>query len=282
MIVSDASKSATFVVAPNRRGRPNDFKGRNGMGRCPFCPGNEADTEPTLWSDATPWRIRAFANKYPMLAPEDARQEVIVETPAHEAPWEAREPEDLERVMRALAAAERRMAAHPRAQTTVLWKNFGAWAGASLRHPHLQAMSLPYVAPTWREVGIRARAHVAESEAERDVASDALVAVVVPPMPRTTYEIAIVPRQRARALDRWSDATFGAVAHALATSFRALAALRGPAFDHNVLIHPECIAIVPRGRVQSGIELAAGVIELDLPPAEAARALRVEKSADRA
>jgi UDPglucose--hexose-1-phosphate uridylyltransferase len=273
--------ASAIVVAPNRRGRPNDFHGHRKAARCPFCPGHEADTEPTTWSDGTPWAIRAFPNKFPMIAA--SLQEVIVETPAHESGWETRAPAEIARLLRALVLSETRVAAHPAAVLPVLWKNCGRSAGASLAHPHVQAIGLPYAADVWVQAGERARAELPDAVRERDVASDDRIAVVVPSVPRSTYEVQLIPRDvRAARLADWSDATLAAMAASLATTFARLAAVLGAGFDHNVLFHPECVAVVPRGRHVSGIELAVGLVEVDRSPAEAARTLRSEKSRVRA
>jgi UDPglucose--hexose-1-phosphate uridylyltransferase len=281
MIDVDIAREASVIVTPSRRERPHDTHG-TATHRCPFCPGNESDTEPAVWTDADPWTIRAVPNRYPVVDPENGRHEVVVDSPKHTAPWAARTPAEIERVLRAAAAAEERVAAHPRARTSVVWKNAGPTAGASLRHPHLQALSLPYVAQTWKELGERVHATLAESERERDVASNAHVAVVVPRFPRATYEVQIVPRMRVDHLAAWDDATFAATADAVVALFRRLTTIYGDDFDHNVLLHPQCVAIVPRGRMVSGLQLAIGVMELDRTPAEAARALRLEKTLVRA
>jgi UDPglucose--hexose-1-phosphate uridylyltransferase len=272
-----------IVVAPNRRGRPNDFHGHRQAARCPFCARHEADTEPTSWSDGDPWSIRAFPNKFPMLASDLALQEVIVETPAHKSPWETRMPAELERLLHALVLSEARVAAHPCAVQPVLWKNSGRSAGASLAHPHVQAIGLPYEADVWARTGERARASLADDLRERDVASDDRIAIVVPRVPRSTYEVRLVPRDvRAARLADWDAATRAAMADALVETFGRLAAVLGAGFDHNVLFHPECISVIPRGRHVSGIELAVGLLEVDLSPPEAAAALRSEKSRVRA
>ena len=41
----------------------------------PFAPGHEDETPPTLYQDGTPWRVRAFANKFPALVTEAAAPE---------------------------------------------------------------------------------------------------------------------------------------------------------------------------------------------------------------
>ena len=69
----------SVIVAENRAGRPNEFAVRPGYlptaadsppRYCPFCPGHEADTPPTVYEQtdaAGHWQIRVIPNKFPAL-----------------------------------------------------------------------------------------------------------------------------------------------------------------------------------------------------------------------
>ena len=54
-----------ILFAPERASRPRAFAGDESTDRCPFCPGNETDTPPTIAAAGEPWRVRVFANKFP-------------------------------------------------------------------------------------------------------------------------------------------------------------------------------------------------------------------------
>src|SRR5436190_22707708 len=79
MIEQNPITGDSRILAPERDQRPNAY--RDGIDRCPFCPGHESDTPPEIWRDGDPWRVRVFPNKYPATE----RHEVIVETPNHQA-----------------------------------------------------------------------------------------------------------------------------------------------------------------------------------------------------
>src|SRR5262249_5910486 len=87
MIEKNPITGEARILAPDREQRPNAW--RDGIDRCPFCPGHESDTPPEIWRDGTPWRVRVFPNKYPATG----RHEVIVETPDHHASFDQLAPD---------------------------------------------------------------------------------------------------------------------------------------------------------------------------------------------
>ncbi|HEX8154095.1 MAG TPA: hypothetical protein VF698_13260, partial [Thermoanaerobaculia bacterium] len=80
----NAISGEPVLFAPGRAGRPNAFGARSDDA-CPFCPGNESQTPPTLAAIGEPWQARAFPNKYPAID----GHEVIVESPRHDDTFEA-------------------------------------------------------------------------------------------------------------------------------------------------------------------------------------------------
>ena len=102
------------IIASDRSLRPNQFRETNGgkAGHCPFCPGHEAETPPSIYTlprkaegakagrgKTSDWRLRVVRNKYPALEPEGDTinrvegiydlmdgtgfHEVVIETPLH-------------------------------------------------------------------------------------------------------------------------------------------------------------------------------------------------------
>ena len=124
------------IVAPDRALRPNMFSHEE---TCPFCPGNEAMTPPDVAAVGKPWRVRAFANKFP--ATES--HEVIVESPGHDDDFGS------------IAHAEEAVAVYVdryrelsrRNSHVTIFKNHGPMAGASIPHLHSQVIGTPFVPP---------------------------------------------------------------------------------------------------------------------------------------
>ena len=126
-----------IIFAPERASRPGAF-GADDTERCPFCPGHESDTPPTIAAIGDPWRVRAFGNRYPSVE----AAEVVVESPEHHATFD--------RVAHARDAVQMyvdRYRAHSDAAHVALFKNEGPVAGTSIPHIHSQVMPLPFVPP---------------------------------------------------------------------------------------------------------------------------------------
>ncbi|MBE0465758.1 MAG: galactose-1-phosphate uridylyltransferase [Candidatus Desulforudis sp.] len=160
------------VVAPERSKRPSDFRvprrDRKEPGRCPLCPGHEADTPPEVLaygdparpSDTPGWRVRVVPNKFPAvrdLPPETGRRglyewqsgagrhEVVVETPDHVPDLDGQSPGQVTDVLRAWAERSRELRRDPRWRYVQVLKNTGWSAGASLEHTHSQIIAIPFV-----------------------------------------------------------------------------------------------------------------------------------------
>ncbi len=159
------------VVAPERSQRPSDFQVERSprkSGRCPFCPGNEANTPPEVLAYGPPertpdtpgWHVRVVPNKFPAIRdlPPDAgrrgpyrwmngmgRHEIVIETPEHTADLDGQSPAQVAEVLRIWAERSRQLARDPRWRYVQVFKNVGHSGGASLEHSHSQIIALPFV-----------------------------------------------------------------------------------------------------------------------------------------
>ncbi|MDO8962917.1 MAG: DUF4931 domain-containing protein [Coriobacteriia bacterium] len=265
------------ILAPGRAGRPKDFtRAADEAGdasHCPFCPGNEHLTPPSLLESSLPgsagWTVRAFENLYPALeAAEDddglravdapwpytgqqgfGKHEVIVESPRHDDTLAAYEPAHAALLVDAWA---QRIEHHRRAERSaavILFRNFGRAAGASLAHPHTQLMALPRVPDALvRELGnfsesategrpcVLCAAVSADDAGGRIVWDDGVTVVHVPWAAPIPYLMRITPRECLRSL---ADATPGqraSFADALVAAAAALSRVFGDA-AFNVTLH---------------------------------------------
>lgn len=136
---------------------------------CPFCYGNEAMTPPEIdavrdpsTSANTPgWQVRVVPNKFPALQIEgdlDRRgfgmydmsngvgaHEVLLETPYHQKDIPDLLQEEIEVFLRMYCRRAIDLARDKRFKYILVFKNFGAPAGASLEHPHTQMVALPMI-----------------------------------------------------------------------------------------------------------------------------------------
>ncbi|NJN16335.1 MAG: HIT domain-containing protein [Oscillochloris sp.] len=129
---------------------------------CPFCPGNEElDLEVSRHPAEGSWQARVVRNKYPALAEEGpvlrrnngvvrtitgvGYHEIIVETPLHNTFLGLMDVPAVTIALQAFLDRGRQIAADPRMEQIVFFKNHGERAGASLAHAHSQVIGLPIV-----------------------------------------------------------------------------------------------------------------------------------------
>jgi UDPglucose--hexose-1-phosphate uridylyltransferase len=160
-----------IIISTERGKRPTDFiveKSETRGGFCPLCPGNENTTPPEVLSYSSTaghqanrpdWDLRVVPNKYPALIIEGdlnkegdglydrmngiGAHEVIIETPDHNESFSSLPPERMIKVFLAYRDRLLDLAKDPRFRYVMVFKNFGAAAGASLEHSHSQLIALP-------------------------------------------------------------------------------------------------------------------------------------------
>ncbi|MGE0744896.1 MAG: DUF4931 domain-containing protein [Rhodospirillales bacterium] len=275
------------IVAPVRRGRPNDFLA-GGDHACPFCPGNESAIERVIDSVPAPaapgWLARAVANRFPIVAPPDGLHEVIVETPEHD-----RDLADLDdAARRAVVALYRRrfaaLAAAPGMAAVILFRNRGPRSGASLAHPHAQIIALRRAPPETLRRDRTARGQVRRqgtcpicalaagerAQGGRIVEDAGGFVALVPEAAEAPCETWIVPARHGGDFGAMTDAETDAFAGLLGRSLRRLRGARGDP-DYNLMVlapqHPAVARpeahwfarILPRTGGPAGFEIAAGL-----------------------
>ncbi|MBM3486534.1 MAG: DUF4931 domain-containing protein [Alphaproteobacteria bacterium] len=254
-----------IVLAPVRRGRPNDFLASPAVApaRCPFCPDNESEVETILEeipnADGRFWQARAVANRFPIVAAPAGRHEVIVETPDHDRDLADFDDDEratvLELYRRRIVALE----AMPGAEAVVLFRNRGPRSGASLQHPHAQAIALTSVPPETDRRARQARLLWARTRrcpvcdllgAERAhgarmVEDDGGFIAFVPERAETPCEIWIVPERHDADFGTLHAHEIAALARVLGRVLRRLRAARGDP-DYNLMLLAPPLALRPR------------------------------------
>ncbi len=162
------------IISTERAKRPKDFrvepeKKSVTPGKCPFCPGNEKATPPEIFAirpqDTRPntpgWTLRIIPNKFPALRIEgeiDRRgeglydrmngigtHEVIIETPDHSKDLADLADPDFYNVVYTYRKRIIELKEDKRLKYVMVFKNFGAAAGASLEHSHSQLIAMPVI-----------------------------------------------------------------------------------------------------------------------------------------
>jgi UDPglucose--hexose-1-phosphate uridylyltransferase len=155
----------SVVVAASRSTRPHDTI--EGEQTCPFCPGHESLTPPTILElkedgTASNWYVRVVENLFPIVgqssglapttqngafrsAPAAGAHEVVIETPHHDQEIPDREPGQLLLTLQAWQARVQAQFARREIRYVVIFKNRGVEAGTSLEHSHSQIAGLSVV-----------------------------------------------------------------------------------------------------------------------------------------
>lgn len=268
-------------LATQRAERPNDFVQDAATSSCPFCAGAE-DHTPTevdrVEGDDAPWLTRVVPNRYPAVAGEEGAHEVVVESPRHAQRYVDLTEDEAVGAVTAWARRVGHWQANAAFDYTLLFKNEGPAAGASLRHVHSQVLALPQtpqpVAAMWRRLADTA------TVSPRAVWSEGGYLVESPTAPRG-------PEAWVRSSE---DAPFARLAEdrTCASRFarllrRVLVALDLSAFNLVLQTPPASfggalagrwwLEIVPRDSSIAGFELATGLWISSTPPDQAAQRL---------
>lgn len=265
------------LFAPERAQRPHAFHEEAGpaplVEPCPFCPGHEQETPPTIASSGDPWRVRVFANKFPPVA----GAEVIVESPRHGDTFA-----ELEDPGAVVAMWRQRLLAHEGTGYAALFRNEGARAGASIAHLHSQLVPLPFIPPrveqeadAFRRAGACplcagiAGGVIGESPGFRWIAPDAS---------RMPWQQWIIPKRHVARIPFLDDAEIAELGTLLRSSARATARV-SPSYNWTFMNfdHPAAhfyVDVLPRATTIAGLELGAGTFVQIVDPDDAARRLR--------
>lgn len=166
------------IVDTDHPNHPQDYEyepHRSQGGVCPFCYGNEAMTppeieairEPTTYRNTPGWQVRVVPNKFPALQIEGGLEkrgvglydmssgvgahEVLIETPYHNKDISELLNQEIENFLSMYCRRALDLAKDKRFKYIMVFKNFGAAAGASLEHPHTQIVALPMVPKSAQE-----------------------------------------------------------------------------------------------------------------------------------
>ena len=164
------------IIASERCLRPNDFSrsaAPESACNCPFCPGHENETPPSIYTlyaekgdgvktqkrEESDWRLRVVLNKYPALVAQGrgwsvadgmydrmdgiGSHEVVIETPLHDRQLEDMSVSEITGIFSTFILRVNEIKKDPRIKYVMVFKNFGRNAGASLAHPHSQIIAMP-------------------------------------------------------------------------------------------------------------------------------------------
>lgn len=230
------------VFASNRKDKPYNYKhNKNKIEEncnkiCPFCPGNESMTTPTLYElkNEKGWEIRVFENMYPAVSLTDCENkndgfyeslggkgihEIVVDTPEHKMDTSDENDEHFVRLFKVLGKRLELMMKNENVEYVQIFKNNGPFAGASITHSHWQIMSIPVMAHE-QEMALKAYSEYKEKngrclmcdiieherkEKSRMVFENNEFSVFTPYAARQSYELWIVPKRHISTISELTE-----------------------------------------------------------------------------
>ena len=291
---------------------------------CPFCPGNESMTPPEIMAygrkpgskNLSGWMLRVIPNKFPALRIEEktdkfaigvydkvggfGAHEVIIESPDHSKEMADLPFEHVEGVLQAYRERCLDLKRDARFRYILIFKNYGAAAGASLEHPHSQLIALPVV-PS-RVLGELRGSTAHYGYADRCIYCDMLnqentekrltifesgaFLAMAPFAARFPFETCILPKFHQASFDALSDEHIKDLAIVLKTTLLKIkTVLKDPPFNfmiHTIPLHSKeidtyhwHIEIIPHLTQVAGFELGTGFYVNPTPPELAADTLRI-------
>lgn len=283
----DPIQKRWVIIASERGRRPDDFPRLEqppGGGFCPFCEGNEGKTPPEIAAighygrmpNSPGWQVRVVPNKFPALRIEGdldrkgigihdrmngvGAHEVIIETPRHDLGLADMPLEDLKKVLWMYRERLADLLRDFRFKYVLIFKNYGAAAGASLPHPHTQIIATPVTPLTLAEELSSARDHYRYKErclfcdvihqeldsGERIVLANDHVVAIAPYASRFPFELFLAPRNHHHSFAEINDVMIHELASAMKEVLRRIKrCLSDP--PYNFLIHTiPNVKVVPK------------------------------------
>ncbi|WP_460605916.1 galactose-1-phosphate uridylyltransferase [Jatrophihabitans fulvus] len=230
----DPLTGETVIIASHRQNRTN----LPSTDQCPLCPttGGFATEIP-----APSYDVVVFENRFPSLAGDTGRCEVVCFSDDHDASFASLPGSRVRTIVDAWADRTAELARVPSVEHVFPFENRGREIGATISHPHGQIYAYPFVAPRWRTMLEQAREHrdrtghnlfadvLADEQRDgrRVVASSEHWTAYVPQAARWPVELHVVPHRRARDLTELDDAERDDFAELYPGLLRRLDALYG-------------------------------------------------------
>jgi UDPglucose--hexose-1-phosphate uridylyltransferase len=185
-MVIDPLTGREVVIADGRQERPNLPRSEG----CPFCVGGlEAPN---------PYDVRTFVNRWPPMP--DARCEVVLYTPDHDATFALLNAEAATRVVDTWVARIADLGRRDDVAYVLVFETRGAAVGATIAHPHGQIYAFDHVPEAARRELARPCGLCDESPGERLVSTVGVWRAFVPAAAEWPFELRVAPTMHVGAL----------------------------------------------------------------------------------
>lgn len=296
------------IIAPKRNRRPHKIlrKEEDQLGECYFCSPRVDDpkNETTIYEvkdDNGNWQIKVIENKFPALTLENLKaygsQEIIIETPKHAVELHELSLEHIVKVIDVYIERYKALSQQKGICYTIVFKNEGGKAGASIPHTHSQIIALPMIPPKIAEEAAAMDDYIrehqscpycdiikSEQKSPRVVWEDDHFFVLSPYAAESPYGLWYIPKRHVHSIDFLHDNEKESLAKALKKTLKKLDDIDVSYnyFFQNSLdaeSHHMVLKLSPRPNVWAGLELGTGVVINPVPPEDAADFYRSKSEA---
>lgn len=184
---------------------------------CPLCPSTEGRASEVPAPD---YDVVVFENRFPSLAGDNGRCEVICFTPDHRTSFAELDEERAALVLAAWTDRTAELGARAGVRQVYCFENRGAEIGVTLAHPHGQIYAFPFITPRTTRMLATVAAHRARTganlfdevlaaeraEGTRIVLEGEHWSAFVPYAARWPYEVHLYPHRRTADLTTLDDA----------------------------------------------------------------------------
>ena len=294
---------------------------------CPFCPGREYQTPQEVDAvrpgnspaNTSGWLVRTIPNKFPVLSSDGSLQkeghemydqmtgigahEVLIENPDHDKTITDLTQDEMKAVLSQYQGRFRQLSKDSRFKYVIIFKNFGASAGATVEHTHSQIIALPMVPKTVLEE-LKGSEHYYQQhgrcifcdmisqeyqDKERIVVENSSFLAFCPYAPRYAFETWIIPKGHIANFSNTDEITQTHLAQILQDELkRVKKALGNPSYNYYLhtapigYVHAQRyhwhIEIIPKLTRSVGFEWGTGLHIVPTFPQDAARYLRDAQS----
>lgn len=287
------------IIAPKRGKRPHQvIKKEEELDKpCPFCPGQIDGKNVLEIPDGNgSWKVKVIENIFPALTPGNlkayGKQEVIIETPEHKKELHELSLEHIVEVLDVYIERFVTLSSLKGICYTLVFKNEGGKAGASIPHTHSQVIALPMIPPKLAEEAAAMddynRTHnscpycdiiKSEKNGPRVIWEDDHLFVLSPYASDSPYGAWFIPKRHIHSIDFLRENEKISFAHAFKKVLKRLDDIDVPYnyFFQNSLdveAHHMVLKLAPRPNVWAGLELGTGVIINPVTPEDAAKFYR--------
>jgi UDPglucose--hexose-1-phosphate uridylyltransferase len=293
----------TVIISENRAKRPFDInKDKRDISKCPFCPGNEENAPPHLFSKGTPWTIRVVPNKYPAVNNDFTEDEsglfhrekvtgkhfVIIDSDKHYNYLNNMTAEEIKLLLYTYSWVMKELYKDPVTSYVQIFKNYKKEGGASLEHTHSQAVSLSFVPEKLQSMLHNSLEYHKEKKQclfcdlmamelekkERVIHETHHFVAFAPYASLLPYEFSIYPKKHSSCFYNISEEQYADLALLIKELMnRLFSKLNNPAYnlyinsvkDEHAFYHWS-IRIIPRTAIQAGFEQSTGVLLNSISP----------------